>query len=289
MADAVPPIPPLPVARLLKLRDRLVAECKFVGDTLQLEQLQEWLLTVSGRTGASPQVLLQSCRYLLGKPVSFQEVQRLAWRLAGNLERLCSGIPVYAFRAVSSQEWCAIQIVESQERRVAFKNQRRDGALCTIRVLTGQPAGELTSQWLSRRYCQYLTPRVGFTQPRGNRRNPRPFTDLTQLTGIRLAAYTQLPDPRNNGTLRFEVFGCPSGMQTFNVDKLKGRYRASGACPNGWTHDCAACLVGYDSCMHATHAKTFAVRNCVACDNAQAVFDPRDPALCVECRRKTPM
>ncbi len=122
--------------------------------------------------------------------------------------------------------------------------------------------------------------RLGFSRPGKS----HPYRAPADLVGLRGYAKVSAERSRTQPELR-EIEGPPAIVTWNRSAVLDLRCRHKQVCPNGWTHPCHQCAIGYETCAAATHYLTLVVRACPECRNPEALTDPED-TLCLECTRK---
>jgi hypothetical protein len=157
------------------------------------------------------------------------------------------------------------------------------GYHATCRVLAGSPATMKIDHFWSLRAVSMVGRTLGFSQSWGK----YPFKGARNMTNLRFIGLVE--SERSRGRPKFWQMDCPGSMVKWNRDNvLKLRLRADGQkCPNGYTHDCTNCAIGYDQCTAGTHLRTYTLGHCGKCQTPDSVFDPEDPLPhCVPCMRK---
>ena len=277
----LPPMPVVSISRIITLRDKIVETCDFLGDMLTLDLLQDWCQQLSQLLGASSAVVFQSCRTMLDKTLTYEALRQVAWRLAANQQRLLTGETVPPWQRQIRAEWVTLQFMEGSTKTHGSNDRKQFGWDWKLVMLTGAPAGQQQTYWLSTKQCASIGQIVGFTRSYGK----RPWQHTTQLSGLRVACWVTAP-VRQDQNLKLQSFDCPASLRKHNLDLLNFRFRLSDPCPNNWTHPCHQCHIGYDKCSAATHAVTYVQRNCVLCETHKAWFDPNKPDKCLACLAK---
>lgn len=278
----LPPCPNFPLRQIFQTRDEIVRRCDCVGELLTYNRLREWANNMALVLRVPADVVLQSCRHLTDQSLSNGKLVEIAWRLAANTPELVAGRAVLEAREQPVSEWVAIQILEVNPQSKQTKGRPQPGAVLQLKFLTGRLASRQIPYWLSSAQCGLLAWRSGFTAAS----KQRPFQRSTLLTCLRVACYLLPPGGQAGKICHIGQLDCPPALEAYNRTILKLRYRSSMACPFGYTHECCECAVGYDNCEAATHPTTYVLRVCMLCNNPQALFDPRDPAMCLQCREK---
>lgn len=273
-------IPSFSVPRILALRDRLMDAVFYSRFDVTPEGGEIDAIVAELRrqlpADISQDALFETVRQLAGNPLTEGACQRFSWMVAGNLPRLKAGLSVASWSVQQVDEWVPLQIIRATPTR---NHKNEFGVDFEYRVLAGSPCPMKIRRFWSRKFCIAFARRIGFTPPYGN----MPFTDGAQYVSLRLLGKIEVAKSRN-APVFFEV-RCPSGCLEWNKELLKKRFHII-PCPNGWTHSCANCMIGYETCPAATHARTYIDGPCDRCGKTM----PHDPealsAVCVMCTRE---
>lgn len=275
-------IPVFNLPTIERLRDRL-NERVMVGhfrETLDLDGINELVSELRRElpSGVSRDAVFESVRYLIGTELQPKVLSQVSWRLAGNVERLRAGQPVLPWSTQLEDEWVPLQILQAVPYRT-----RRDkiGYIYSFRALAGTPCPLRLSTFWKREALRVIAQHLGFSGFRGS----YPFHEGMELVGLRLLGKVE-PRLSRDGPGFYEI-ECPPAMVEWNRQTvLRMRVRLD-PCPNRWTHPCRRCVVGYEACPAAVHAKSFTTGQCQTCGEPEAVFDPeRNPHKCVNCDTK---
>lgn len=225
--------------------------------------------------------IMESLRHLAGRTLTTLDIAETSWRLAGNLSLLQEGLPVRPWSQQRADEWVPLQIlglVPGRDRR------GRPGHHFSFRALAGTPCPMTLYTFWGRGACGLIAREIGFSKPW----DKFPFHRPSDLVGLRLLAGIEAVRSATYPTF-FEVRG-PSAFVRWNRDTvLRLRFRVGMACPEGFTHACSACAVGYRECSAGTHLETYQLRFCDGCGH-EAYFDPeRHADHCVECDNRERM
>lgn len=204
--------------------------------------------------------------------------KKIAWVLAANVQQLQAGKTVSLWTAQLYDEWVVAQCMEAVECRTSYG---KVGAEFTFRILTGSAAAVTVKKFWSRRFCQFLSRKVGFTYDN----KALPFRRLTELVGLRLMFL--LESAKSLESVYFDKVDVTSGLLTYNRRLLKARNRIKFECPHKYRHPCVLCPIGYDRCSLAVHSSTYVRRVCEGCKQ-EGWFEPTSSVSdgCVECQRK---
>lgn len=229
--------------------------------------------------GAKDGTVFESVRHLGSQRLAPDVAMLVAWRLAANRHQLAAGMPVRPWAGQRADEWAPVEIL----RATTVKRTRGDLATeFTLCLLAGAACGMRAPVIWSRNMCRLVASRIGFSRTGGT--YPYRFPD--DLVGLRCYGHVSATMSREHPAIR--EIECPPGLIAWNRKNILGlRCRHKQQCPNGWTHPCAHCAIGYETCAAATHYRTYVKQHCSGCDNAEAVFDPESRSgICIECTRK---
>ncbi|NDD52931.1 hypothetical protein EBZ39_03485 [bacterium] len=219
--------------------------------------------------------VFESIRVLAGSTLSEKEAKIIAWRLAGNTDKLIAGFPVLPWTHQTEDEIVPICV---ENVKLATK-RNLPGVLLSCRALSGSPCPMLFSEFVSLNSCAAISRALGFSAPFG----PYPYSAPAQFVNLLFNAHIEAS--RSRTTPSFITVTASSSMVRHNREKIEVRCRAK-PCPRGFEHACTQCWVGYDQCEFAVHPKTYVTRYCPAC-NAMGLFSPDECAMeCQVCRRK---
>lgn len=221
----------------------------------------------------------QSVTDLLGKELTPNELHKTAWRLAGNLKRLRSYQPAPLWTRQLEDEWVPalisrVETTPDKRNRKAYK--------VTAKILAGSPASMQVSTVWSKGFCFARGRPLGFTKSNGKypMHDPVEFTNLRMT--ILISSELSIGSPMFDKLLDKES----AAVLSYNRKLLSMRQRTAASkfsCPQGFTHACFNCPIGFDSCPAAVHEKTFEGRKCKNCEKI-GWFDPARPhKFCMEC------
>lgn len=224
---------------------------------------------------------------MAGRVPCRDDLELLAYRLTGNLERL------KMFRPVTP--WGSTQSVNEKvlAQIISYRPERRKNPTTrfTIQLVTGLAAGMRTQVWWDVERCYVVSVVTGFDRPAntiGSEPRHYLFTAPPQLVGIYGEAFISGTESSKVGAPVLTQFKCTDHLRALNRVLIKKRFRVEDGydCPRGFpvTYPCHHCPVGYGTCPAAVHARDFVTNACDYCKDPEAVFDP-DWSLdrCVNC------
>jgi hypothetical protein len=222
----------------------------------------------------SRNAVFESIRVLAGSSLSQKSAARLAWRMAGNVDKLIDGFPVLPWTTQIENETVPVCV----ERVTHARRRDQHGYMLYCRVLAGSPASELISQFFTANSLRAISKIVGFAP---NSRGALVYGGIAQHF-VNLMFFAHIEAERSRDRLVFHNVSVSSGMLKANKELLAVRCRTE-PCPDGFEHFCVNCFKGYTECRFATHLKTYVEAHCRNCDSV-AFFDPEGPGLlCVNC------
>lgn len=283
------PTPPVfNVKRVFDVRDRLLTLVLDswvgtvpVGDSFStmVEQVRTHL-NASGPT-IEHYPLRDSMKYLAGREMTQRLLHELAWRLAGNMDRLRTSRVVNAWSNQEGVEWVPLQVVATRyeiKKRQGSKFGRA-GRTMRFAILAGSPCPMQITQWWSNEKIDVVAYAVGF-----KRKPPMYKADHSELMSLR---FLGLIDPaRSTREPGFFHVSCPTSFLEYNRAVIRQRRRIRFQCPQGYEHHCHVCPHGARSCEAAVHPEDYEWKSCTACGK-ESWFDT-DPAFvndyCIHCQ-----
>jgi len=225
---------------------------------------------------------------LAGVTLTEEILDTVAWRLAGNLERLKLHRPALPWCRQEVDEIVPVQILDVYP---GYTPTRKFGGTFPLRILAGTPASHIIDQFWTSGYCRLIAQILGFSAPWGKRQ----YIDLRQFVGLRLSV--RIATELSGSAPRFEKLWQeddkikPASLYQWNQDVLRMRRRDTFQCPRKYPLDqvqCHFCVVGTDECLAATHEATYTKSYCEVCEKDNW-FDPASPQqdLCLECYHKS--
>jgi hypothetical protein len=231
-ALVVSDVPKFNVTQVFKTRDKVFNQVfqprqydMLVGPRHIQQVVEDLQKALPG--GIEFNTLFETVRPLVGKELTPKLCGEFAWRVAGNIQRLKDGLPVYSWSTQESEEWTILQVL----RAVRNRNPRTDevGITYDYRVLLGSPCPLVISRWWSQPQCSIAARALGFSAAW----NKYPYTTGEQLVGLRLAVYL---DPQySRDKPGFKEIAPTNHCLQWNRDILRLRLRHED-CPNGWLH-----------------------------------------------------
>lgn len=216
--------------------------------------------------------VFESVRVLSGTTLTQKVAAILAWRLAGNIDRLVAGEPVLPWTRQFADERVPVQL----EKISATKRRHISGYTFHCRALAGTPCAMLFTEFVSDRSCAAISKTLGFSAPWG----PYPYS--TPLHFVNLLFFAHVDAERSRNTPAFTRVTASSSMVATNRELIAVRCRVA-PCPLAFEHACVHCYFGYDQCKFATHPLTYVTRYCERC-NSEGFFEVGSSAVeCIRC------
>lgn len=213
-------------------------------------------------------------RVLAGTTLTRKEVAALAWRMAGNMDKLLAGHPVLPWTQQLADERVPVLI----EKVVMARRKKMSGVVLHCRALAGTPCPMLFTEFVTLRSCSAISRALGFSAPWG------PFPYSTPMYFVNLMFFAHIEAARSNIQPSFVKVSASSSMVKENRTKIEIRCRAR-PCPQQFTHSCAFCWLGYDNCEAAVHPTTYVVRECTECKTGGWFVPGEDSMICQQCRQ----
>jgi hypothetical protein len=223
-----------------------------------------------------PDELARSVAIGLGATYSRAVLQAVAWRAAGNFQRLRGGREVYDWRSCPYQEWVAACFLEARPARLGVQKARS----LNYRVLSGSPAGVKSDLTLSLRAWRFFAKAASF-RPAG-RDSADEYEDPGQYVGLFFEALIPAAK-RPRDVFRAETIRFPARFKGRNADLRKSRRKEGPIrCQVKGEVACHRCPLGRDRCEAATHVKTYEFRQCSKCEKVKA--HDGESAVCLGCQ-----
>ena len=221
---------------------------------------------------AARTAVFDSVRALAGTILTLPAAKQLAWRLAGNVDKLIDGLPVLPWTRQIADESVPVCVEHVQP----YFRKNNSGQLLHCRAIAGTPCPMSFTQFLSDGNCRAISRSLGFSAPWGQ----YPYSSPAQF--VNLLFFAHIEAARSGEKPYFSKVSASGSMVKANRQLLEVRCRAV-PCPQGYDHSCANCPVGHDVCDYAVHPRTYEPRYCNNC-NINSFFDPGDNSLmCVRC------
>lgn len=222
--------------------------CEFLGTELTGDWFDNLVDKLVEDMDVDEPTVYDSVRYLAGDVLTRPKAYILAWHLAGNIDRLRDGIAVPQWYVQTEEEWVPVQVLSWQpDKSPRGKPMNMYG----LRVLAGTPCPVRVTACWPVGFTKMIARQIGFS----NRRGKVPFQHPSEFVQLR---FRILADPARSkpGQLGFWEVAGGSGMNKWNREIMEMRSRINFVCPEGYTHPCYRCPVGYDICEAAVHRET---------------------------------
>jgi len=222
--------------------------------------------------------IFETIRLLAGTQLTNKMAAKLAWRLAGNIDRLSENEPVLPWTRQTADEVVPVCV----EAVVPMKRKDTHGYLFHCRALAGTPCAESFTQFFSANSCRAISRVIGFST---NSWGPYQYGGIG-MHFVNLMFFAHIEAARSRDKPVFHRVSVTSSMLKANKELLEVRCRVKPCPPpNSFQHSCVNCPIGYNECPFATHAKTYVEQHCRQCDS-DSFFDPDNPStMCVNCYR----
>ncbi len=254
---------------------------KLVRD--RFERLIEICMNNAGIAEPDYETFEQSVLYLAGRRFKESLIKTLAYRLAGNVDRLRHKLITPPWRRQQVAEWVPVQAVAVH--RVAH-DRWGVAARITLKILAGTPCPMTARVRWSFKRCRYVASELGFRQYGKKKDDPAPFPYARpeELTTMRWEMLVD-PDLSEGDPYLTEVRYKPA-LQDWNKAQLRRRMRIDFTCMAGHPlgFPCSQCAVGYVNCPAATHRENWLIKGCRECQRPGQFWDLdqcRDS--CIEC------
>lgn len=263
------------------LRNRLVMDTCLRYYNLELEgdDFREFVEDVWRAMPAGVQLdaVFESLRSIAGQELHQALLEKVMWRLAGNVLSLKEGKPTPEWVSQHGDEWVPFQINSAVP---SLDHKKRRGYMFALRALAGTSAARLVHKFWTRPACAVAGKSMGFSKSYVRK---YPYSHPRQLVGLRFYGFVESSRSNEIGPGFFKT-ECPSSCQRYNRETLSMRLGPRPeSCPRGYLHDCHKCVVGYTECLAGTHRETYTRSVCSFCGQL-SVFDPESQSgKCVPC------
>jgi hypothetical protein len=225
---------------------------------------------------ASRDALFESIRVLAGMPLTQRAAKELAWRLAGNLDRLNNGERVLPWTRQIADETVPVRV----ERIQSEKRRNEPGYILSLRVLAGSPCPLVFPVFFTRRSCATISKTLGFSAPWGN------YPYSTALHYVGLLFFVDIEAAKSHENIFVASVSNTDSLVNENRSKIEVRTRAR-PCPRGYQHECTKCWLGYNECPAAIWPQTLVQRECTQCQKEEFFEHDDQGTVCLNCRAAT--
>jgi hypothetical protein len=230
--------------------------------------------------------LRESLRCLAGRIPTRNDLDLVASRLVGNLDRLKMRRPVMPWGTQPLDEHALVRLISYRPEIRKVPTTRFQ-----VMILSGLAAGLKTQIWWNRERCAVIAAVSGFDRPPtvvGATPKHHLYSVPAQLVGLFGEALIDGKESSAVGVPTFRQFRCPPALRQVNRELLKKRFRSTlkHTCPRKYplNFPCHYCPAGYLECPAAVHEQTYVVQPCTVCKDEEAAFDPEWTLdKCVNC------
>jgi len=222
---------------------------EFYGFTPRGEHFEDLVDAIcASLPGAQRHAVFDSIRNLAGNMLTEELMDDTAWRLAGNLDRLKSGIAVPPWTVQTEKEWMPVHFIQ---REFGQTSTGAPGSFFDLRILAGTACPLTIKTFLTSGVCGLFARTCGYT----NRRGDRPYGHASELCNLRTLALID-PEHCRQGKPGFWDIDCKPAYKKWNLSIIDKRFRRGFECPHDFMHHCYQCPVGYLDCPAGTHPFT---------------------------------
>jgi len=269
------------IPQVLALRDKLATSLEF---DLHSDGTPEFVNAVVEQWSKllPRQIPLETLRESLwhwcNEELTAELVKSTAWRLAGNLRRLRSGVSVSPWCRQPYDEWVPVQVLKMQPRK---SRGGKRGQYVTYQVLAGLAAGMKLSAVWSHSFLSVVAQRVGFSKPWG----VYPFQHPWQLVSLRMRVLIARARSLQEPEFQQVEDEIAQSLLEYNRALLRARSPAHRQCPRNYTHPCYGCHIGYNNqlCPLSSHPENWLQGLCSNCHKLSWFDQERSSSLCVDC------
>ncbi len=256
------PVPVFDVPRVFRVRDRLMTDVldDLVGAVAVGGVFQRLVEELHRALDVSELAVADSARYLLGTELTQVGLRSLAWRLAGNIGTLRTGIGCPPWTRQLRDEWVPVQVAAT---RYAIKKRPTDkygksGRAMRFTFLAGTPCATQVTRWWSNEKINLVADSIGFKfGGKLFKADQSEFQSLRFVVLVEAVKSAREPD--------FFHVACPGAFLEYNRVIIRQRRRIRFDCPEGYEHECHVCPVGARTCSAACHAEDYREGECAGC------------------------
>lgn len=299
------------IEEILRQRNELreVLEFEFVDRKLvgaEFDRLVDFCHTLLRLKPHALPAVFDSVRYLVGHYGNKTALWEVAWRLAGNRDRLQLRTAVPPWQVQTFREWVPVQVIGCTRQPARRRYHPGGLAILTFRILAGTSCPKVITKAFTFKQCRLLARYLGFSKMPSRRsrltarypyRQPEQLVNLRYLVLVDPALCRETPDFRiplvqqSAGYIRPDPRVVTAACREHNKEQMRLRARIDPGygCPQRYplSLPCVHCHVGYLECPAGTHRANYVRGRCRLCLEADAWFDPDVASdLCVNCQRQ---
>lgn len=226
-------------------------------------------------------------------PITNKDIRTIASRIAGNIDHIMSGSPIYDNDWRSRSDWGLMQIVGVDKAVRTFKDgTSQRGAWLDLDIHTGPASGIRIKKFWSSDMFNYARYRIGFSRPVSSPTSRAvcsyPFIDESYVFGLYFLGYFDHLSLRSDKP-DYTRFLCTDYLENINRSLLKKRFRSihpskDFVCPMGMAKhvQCHRCPAGADQCEAAVKRKSYISDECKKCKELSWI-DPDKSGYCINC------
>ena len=227
------------------------------------------------------------------QPITSKDVRMMSARIAGNLDFIMQGNPLYDNDWKSRSDWGLMQVFGVEKAVRTFKDgNSQAGAWMDIDIHSGPASGHKIKKFWSNDMFSFARYRLGFsypiTSPTSRAVCSYPFLDESYVFGLYFLGYFDHLALRGDRP-EYTKFVCTDYLVEANRKLLRKRLRAihndgDFKCPMNMpssTH-CHKCPAGVDRCEAAVKRKSYISGDCKKCGKLSWI-DPDKPDSCIIC------
>ncbi len=264
-------------SKVLSLRNKIIDSLYgYAGAVPVGNSLQQMAIDIHSVFPDSVDVdsIFCSISYLAGTELSEEAIKTLAWRLAGNLNKLKEGRSVLPWTSQKEEEWVPFQFIRGCKVK--------KGYLFNLKALSGSICPQVIIKLWPDSFCSLVSRELGSSAPWGK----YPISNYMEFVGMRILGLLE-PDKCKDRP-DFDKIKCTPGLITWNRSMIKMRNRDDFTCPENYDIPCYLCWHGQESCPSACRPLDLVPGHCDNCEE-QGWFElnERDQKTCQSCGRQS--
>ena len=219
-----------------------------------------------------------------------KDLRLLSAKIAGNLDTILSGTPLYENEWRSRSDWGLVQIFGVEKATRSFKDGTvQHGAWMDLDIHSGPASGIRIKKFWSNEMFNFAKFRIGFSYPSSGKGScSYPFLDESYMFNLYFMGFFDHLKVRDKPD--YTKFACTDYLESINRELLRKRFRnihpsKDFSCPKNLPNGvmCYKCPAGLNECEAAVKRRSFTSDECKKCKTLSWI-DPDRPDECINCK-----
>ena len=227
------------------------------------------------------------------QPLLAKDLKLISARIAGNIDFILEGNPIYENEWRSRTDWGLVRIFGVEKAVRTFKDgNSQTGAWLDLDIHSGPASGYRIKKFWSNDMFNYARYRLGFTPPIRSTTSKAvssyPFMDEEFVFGLYFLGYFDHLEIKGDKP-EYTKFLCIDYLVNINRKLLRKRLRSlhkekDFSCPMAIPNSvgCHKCPAGTDKCEAAVRRKSYITGDCKKCGKFSWI-NPDKPDSCISC------